>query len=270
MATIDTRFADIGWMDRLAGGDTPLHRLDPRAKLLATLAFILATLSFDKYEIAGLLPFAIYPVVLMAVGGVPAAFVLRRLLVVAPFAVFIGMFNPLLDRRVVASVGAWELTGGWLSFLSILVRFALTVGATLVLVAVTGIQNVCRGLGALGVPAAFTVQVLFLHRYLFVLVDEGARMVRARALRSFGGRGTGLAVHGHMLGSLLLRTLDRAERIHLAMRCRGFDGLVRTARTLRFTPADAAFVAGWIAAFAVLRVWNLPQLLDGWIFNTIP
>jgi cobalt/nickel transport system permease protein len=264
---IESKFADIGWMDALSGRDTPLRRFDPRAKLLATLAFILAVLSFGKYEVSDLLPFFLYPIVLMALGDVPMAFVLRRLIVVAPFAIFIGMFNPLLDRHVVATVGPWAITGGWLSFVSIMLRFALTVGSTLVLVAGTGIHDVCRGLGALGVPAAFTVQVLFLHRYLFVLVDDGMRMARARALRAVGPRGMGMRVYGHMLGSLLLRTMDRAERIHLAMTCRGFDGQVRTVTRLRFRPGDIFFLLGWLAAFWVLRHAGIPRLLGRWVFG---
>ena len=39
MAKIDNQFFDIGYMDTLAAGDSPLHRLDPRAKLITTLIF---------------------------------------------------------------------------------------------------------------------------------------------------------------------------------------------------------------------------------------
>jgi cobalt/nickel transport system permease protein len=265
MARIDTGLADIGWMDALAGRDTPLHRLDPRAKLLTTLAYILAVLSFGRYEIAALLPFVIYPVVLMILGEVPAGFVLRKVAIVSPFAIFIGIFNPLFDRHVALTIGPLAVTGGWLSFVSILQRFALTLSTTLVLVAGTGIHSTCRALERLGVPQAFTVQVLVLYRYLFVLMDEGARMVRARALRSFGARGSGLAVYGHMLGSLLLRTLDRAQRIHLAMNCRGFDGRVHTLDERRLRAADIAFLVGWSAAFMLFRLYNVPHLLGALI-----
>ena len=53
---------------------------------------------------------------------------------------------------------------------------------------------------------------------------------RRGALRSFGRRGMGWRVYGQMLGQLLLRTFARAQRIYLAMKCRGFDGQVRVAR----------------------------------------
>jgi len=261
MADIHSKAADIGWLDRLAGRDTPLHRIDPRAKLLTTLAFIAVTLSYGKYQLALLMPLAIYPAALIALGDVPVRFIARKLLIVSPFAVFVGLFNPLLDRQTILTIGPVGISGGWVSFASILMRFALTVSATLALVAGTGIHNVCRGLERLGVPPAFTVQVLMLYRYLFVLVAEGSRMARARALRSVGGRGMGLRVHGAMLGSLLLRTLDRAQRVHAAMCCRGFDGHVRTIEPLRFGAKDAAFLAGWLVAMALLRVFDLSALL---------
>lgn len=261
MAGIDSKAGEIGWMDRLASRDTPLHRIDPRAKLLATLAFIATVLSFGKYEVVSLLPLAAYPLVLMALGDVPAKFVVRKLLIVSPFAVFVGLFNPLLDRHVILTMGPVQIGGGWASYASILARFALTVGATLAMMAGTGIHNTCRALERLGVPFAFTVQVLMLYRYLFVLVEDGTRMARARAVRSVGRRGLGLRVYGAMLGSLLLRTLDRAQRVHAAMCCRGFDGRVRTLESLHLRIGDVLFVAGWLAFFVLLRVFNLAGLL---------
>lgn len=258
---IDSRAAELGWLDRLASRDTPLRRIDPRVKLLTTLAFIVVVLSYGKYQLAPLMPLAVYPAVLIALGDVPLKFIARKLLIVSPFAVFVGLFNPLLDPKTMLTVGPFEISGGWVSFASILLRFVLTVSATLALVAGTGMHNVCRGLARMGVPSVFTVQVLMLYRYLFVLVDEGARMTRARALRSVGGRGMGLRVYGAMLGSLLLRTLDRAQRVHAAMCCRGFDGRVRTIEALRLHARDAAFLAGWIGGLALLRTFDLAGLL---------
>jgi len=199
--------------------------------------------------------------VLMAMGDVPAKFVVRKLLILSPFAVFVGLFNPLFDRHTIILFGSLHIAGGWVSYASILIRFALTVAATLVLVAGTGIHNICRGLERLGVPSVFTVQVLMLYRYLFVLVEDGARMARARAMRSAGRRGMGLRVYGAMLGSLLLRTLDRAGRIHAAMGCRGFDGRVRTLLSLHLRLGDVLFVAGWLTFFVLLRVFDLAAVV---------
>jgi cobalt/nickel transport system permease protein len=261
MAAPDGSILDIGYLDIISSRDTPIHQLDPRAKLLTTLAFIVAVVSFNKYAISGLIPFVIYPVVLVALGDLPLGHLAKKVLLAAPFALFIGIFNPLFDREILIHVGPVGISGGWLSFLSIMIRLALTVSAALVLIATTGLNAVCLALEKLGAPRAFVVQLLLLYRYLFVLGDEATRLARARSLRSFEGRGMGIRVFASLTGQLLLRTLDRARRIHLAMLCRGFSGEVLLMRTLRFTGKDAGYVLGWSGLFVLLRLYDIPQLV---------
>lgn len=258
MAGIQSSLFDLSRFDALSRLDTPIHRLDPRVKVLTTMVFIVAVVSFDKYRVSALLPFVLYPVVLIALGDLPLRYLAGKVCLALPFAFFIGMFNPLLDREVLVRVGPVAIAGGWVSFASILIRFALTVTAALALVATTGIYGLCRALDRLGLPRAFTVQLLFLYRYLFVLVEEASRMHQARSLRSFGTRGTGLRVYASMIGQLLLRTLDRAQRVHTAMLCRGFDGEVRVLRNSSITKKDILFFCGWCSAFAFMRIHDLP------------
>ena len=98
MNNIKNNSYDIGYMDMLADGDSFLHRLNPGAKLITTMAFIITVVSFDKYSVSALTPFFIYPLVLIAAGGLPAGYLLKKILFVSPFAVFIGIFNPIIDR----------------------------------------------------------------------------------------------------------------------------------------------------------------------------
>lgn len=262
MPAIETAFLDIGRLDRMARQASPVHGLDPRSKVLATLAFLVAVVSFPRHEVSALVPFALFPALLLARSGLPASFILEKTLLAAPFALMIGLFNPFLDREILLRVAGVGISGGFLSLASIMLRFALTVTAALVLVGTTGMNGVCLALERLGMPRAFAVQLLFLHRYLFVLGEEAGRMHMARRLRAFGGRGMGLPAYAPLVGHLLLRTLDRAQRVHMAMLCRGFTGEIVTGRTLRFRRPDLAFVLGWGAFFLAARLWNLPLLLE--------
>jgi len=230
MANIESALFDLGYLDTLAARDTIIHRLDPRVKVLIAVLFVLCVVSFDKYVIAAMLPFALFLSLIMGLGGIPALFILKKLILVSPFALLLGMFNPFLDQQTLLYLGPIPVSGGWLSFLSILLRFCLTVGAMLTLIATTGFNGVCMALEKMGMPKILAVQLLLLYRYIFVLMAEGQRMYRARALRSFQSRGVDMKTYGHLIGGLLLRTLDRAQRIHLAMLCRGFDGTIRTRR----------------------------------------
>ena len=269
MSGIENALFDVGRLDRLARQKTAVHRIDPRAKVITAAVFLLCVVSFGKYEVASLLPFAVFPIALAATGRTPFGYVGKRILAVAPFGVMVGIFNPFLDREILVQWGPVGISGGWVSFASILVRLALTIGTALVLIAVTSFDGLCLGLRRLGVPRVFTVQLLLLYRYIFILAEEALRLVRARAMRSFGRRGMGMKVYASLLGHLLLRTLDRAGRIHLAMCCRGFDGEIRSSRQLRFGWNDAAFTAAWCAVFVALRFWNLPQLLGEFVTELV-
>jgi cobalt/nickel transport system permease protein len=261
MPSIESTFFDIGTMDTISRQDTFIHRMDPRIKVLTTLVFIVCVVSFGKHDISALVPFLVYPLFLVVLGELPVVYLLRKVMIAAPFAILIGIFNPLLDQEVLLQVGRFGISGGWISFFSILLRFTMTVGAALILIATTGYHAVCMALEKMGVPQVFVVQLLFLYRYLFVLVDEASRMVRARSLRSFGAKGLGLRVFGSMAGHLLLRTMDRAQRIHLAMLCRGFDGTIRPFHPLRVRGWEVLFLLGWSTFFVFMRFYNVPRFI---------
>lgn len=263
MAHIGTALLNLGTLDDLAARQSPLHRLDPRAKVLTTLVFVVTVASFGKYQVAALLPLLVFPLGQIAVAGLPLTIFLRRLLWVAPFVLCIAILNPMLDREILLQVGPLPVSGGWLSLTSILLRFVLTIGAALILIATTSFPGVCRALEQLGAPRIFTMQLLLLYRYIFVLIEEGLRLARARALRSFGKKGLEWRVYALMTGQLLLRSLQRAERIHQAMRCRGFDGHLPSLQQGRFGRREILFTLGWCAIFLLLRIWNLPQWMGG-------
>jgi len=240
--TFHTAYSGIGRLDRLSYQDTAVHRLDPRAKVFATMLFVVAVVSFPRYEVLSLFPFFLYPVLMAALGDIPAGFVARKVVAVSPFAVFVGMFNPMFDTSTVAIAPGISVSAGWISFASILVKFALTISAALLLIATTSFPGICRGLRRLGAPALFVSQLLFLYRYLFILLEEAMRVVRARDMRSFGKRGTGGRIFIRIIGSLFLRTVERAERIYGAMLARGFRGEVPSIRREALRATDGLFV----------------------------
>jgi cobalt/nickel transport system permease protein len=248
---------EIGRMDELGRMDTPVHRVDARAKAVVTLVFIAVVMSFPRHEVSALTPFLLFPVALVALGRIPARHILKKILIAAPFALVVGIFNPFMDRQPFAAIGPFTITGGWVSFVSIMLRFVLTVGAALALVACTGMNRLGAGLGRLGVPRVFVVQLLFLYRYLFVVADEGGKMFRSVELRSEKARPLRLRVYGSLIGNLLLRSMDRAERVYRAMVARGFDGEIRVMRQSSFRCTDWGFVCGWLALFIAARLWNL-------------
>ena len=269
MNNIGRNSFDIGYLDTLATGDGPLRRLDPRAKLITTLIFIIMVVSFDSYTISALMPFLIYPVLLISVGNLPAGYLLKKVLVISPFAILVGIFNPWIDRGILFHIGSIGISGGWISFSSILLRFVLTATAALILISLTGFNAVCESLLKLGVPKPFVVQLLFFYRYIFVLTDEAERMVRARSLRAFNSRAMSYKTFIPLIGHLLLRTLDRAERVYRAMRSRGFNGHFHIIRSMKISYKEIIFVLGWVLVFMLFRFINIPVVLGNLITGVI-
>jgi cobalt/nickel transport system permease protein len=261
MGSIESSFFDIGRLDALSSEQTVIHRIDARVKVLTTIYFIVVVISFGKYDPAGLVPLIVYPMAVMTIGNIPFPYIAKKLLIASPFVLSVALFNPLMDRSPAIDTGIFVVSGGLLSFTSIMAKYVLTVSAALALIACTGVDAICSALARMGVPRAFTVQLLFLYRYIFVLGQEAVRISRARALRSFGSKGLGMNTYASMIGHLLLRTMDRAQRIHLAMLCRGFGGEIHYAPPSRIRLCDLLYLAGWSALFTLLRLYSLPAWL---------
>ena len=266
---LDTVFYDLGRLDLLAEKDTIIHRLDPRVKVVTTLCFIIYVVSFGKYEIGRLLPFFLFPAFLIGMANIPFGYLMRKLLIVSPFIVFIGIFNPFFDRNILMQIGPLHISGGWVSLISILLRFILTVGATLLLIATTGFPAICVALERLGAPRIFSVQLLMLYRYLFVLIEESIRMIRAYTLRSFTRKKMRFRIFKQLLGNLLLHTLDRAQRIHMAMLARAFTGEIKIVRQYHFGWAEILYLFGLILFFTLIRFVDITVLVGNFLMEIV-
>jgi cobalt/nickel transport system permease protein len=122
----------------------------------------------------------------------------------------------------------------------------------------------------MGAPALFISQLLFLYRYLFVLVEETMRIVRARDLRSFGKRGREATVAVRIIGSLFLRTMERAERIYRGMLSRGFRGDIPVLRRQGVRAGDLLFLAAVILSLAALRLLPLTVMTGRFVQELLP
>lgn len=257
---------EIGELERLAAGDSPLHRHDARAKLLVALLALLVVASAPRYHVVELLPCFLLPWVWQMQSGIPFRLLAKQMLPALPFILLVAVFNPLFDHTLV-EFGPWQFSAGVLSFFSILLRLVFGIALILLLVAGTGIHPLCAALLRFRTPKILVVQLLLLYRYLFLLVEEVGRVRLAYALRSPDDTRVRLSVAGSLVGSLLLRVLDRAERIHRAMLCRGFTGDVPLRRPLCWQRADTVFLLGWSGWILLCRGLNAPEVLGRFVLG---
>ena len=254
--------------DRYLEGASAVHRLDPRVKVLVALGFILGVAllpdaAWMAYGAAALLIAAATVAARLSPG-----LVVRRSLLGLPFLLAAVTVLFTVPGQALWS-GPWGLAltdAGLMRFGSIVARSLLSIAAAVLLTATTRFPDVLHALRHLRVPAVLVGIIAFMYRYLFVLVEEVQRLLRARAARSArlpgtkggGSLGWRAAVVGHMAGQLLVRSLDRSDRVYQAMQARGYRGELLTLAPHTMRRRDwLALAVGLAAVGAVLAIGRL-------------
>src|SRR5215217_161293 len=249
--------------DRYHDTESFLHRLDPRVKVVVTVAFILSNaLLPDGAWIAFGFSW-LFLLLANTLSNLGIGFTFKRSLVALPFALiaitilFSMPGNPLTSFHVLI----WKFTitdMGLLRFVSILIRSWLSVQMAILLVGTTRFPDLIHALEHLRVPLILTTIIAFLYRYLFVLADEVFRLMRAResraatmpGTRSGGSIAWRAGVAGNMAGQLFLRSYERSDRVYNAMLARGYVGHLETINPHELRRRDYLTVA--LALFVIL------------------
>lgn len=231
-------------MDAWTHLNSPVHRLDARVKLVCALALVVAILAVPVAH-NGLL--AVYGVLLVAAWGasrLPAAWVLGRIAILVPFLVLgtmAAIFVPTAD-----ALALW---------LSIGAKCLLALFVAVLLAGTTTSADLLRAAHALRVPRTLTALSGFALTYVAVLADEAGRMITAMRCRGrLRGIRRRLRVSASMLATLMARTVERADRIALAMVSRGYRGTMPALAQER-VPAGEWAVAGGVVALAGALTW---------------
>lgn len=220
--------------------DSGLSRWDPRWKLAGVTLAGIALLILQSPWTASLGLIGVITLLLWS--GLPVRWWLRRLAGIALFVGFFVIWFPLLDSRD----PAWRMGPVRLSLpgleqaILILAKSLAISGLLLMLWVTTPLDATLKAAHSLGMPGLLIHLVWLTYRYLFLLADEFARIRLAVRMRGFQGsmnRHTYRTI-GHVTGTLLVRSQERAERVSQAMRCRGFDGTFRTLTQFHTQPGD--------------------------------
>ncbi len=208
------------FLDPFSRGSTICHRLPDRLKLIMVLAVIVAAMLVPAayWPVHGCLAAALF--LAMSIAGIPLRYLLVRLL----------FFLPMILGLAIAVPASNGFARGWDVALTVLMRGTLSFMGVLWLVNTTPFDRLLVAMRRLGLPQTLAAILSFMYRYIFVVFDELQRMREARRARSFTRRGFFAAwqSNAQLIGMLLIRSMDRAERVHGAMCARGFDGEIRT------------------------------------------
>lgn len=237
-------------LERYLHQNSMVHQLDPRLKVTVAVLFILATvlLPDGAWFSFGLTWLVIFGLTFWA--KLPYWLICKRSLIIVPFL--------LTAVTILVNVPGPE---GVIRFISIGIRGWLAVQFAILLTTTTTFPDLMHALNHLRVPSILVNIISFMYRYLFVLTDEAARLLRARQARSarLPGRGRHggslfwrAKIAGQMVGQLFSRSLDRSDRVYLAMLSRGFNGRFLTMNPHKMTRLD--WLLGVVALLIILCI----------------
>lgn len=209
-----------------AHGESIIHRLDPRIRLIcATLLTVPTALLLRIDQSAVMLAFGI---VLIGAAQLSPLRVINRLVVVNVFILFLWLFIPFSTPGTdIGTIGPLTVTHEGL-LLSTLVTLKSN-AIILTLVALLGtikVQDLGPAMQSLKVPDKLCHILVFTYRYIFVIHQEYLTMQEAMSARGFCSKTNAhtYRTYAWLVGMLLVKSWDRAERVHGAMICRGFKG----------------------------------------------
>jgi cobalt/nickel transport system permease protein len=250
-------------MDELAMQESPVHKLNATAKLLSTVFYILTVMSFDKYDLSGMIPMLLWPVFMYQMSGINIRTCFYKLRIVLPLVMAVGIFNPLFDREPMLQIGSITISGGVISMLTLMLKGVFCLMASFLLVASTPFDSICAALRRIHVPTTLVTLLLLTYRYVGVMTEELAVMTDAYHLRAPGQKGIHVSAWGSFLGQLLLRSMDRAQELYASMLLRGYHQHFHYAQTKPFRGKDAAYLIISCLLFIILRYCNVAEMIGG-------
>ena len=235
---------------------SPVHRLDPRAKIVGLAGITVVAVSTPLSAWPAFAACAIALAAIAATACIGPRLVWSRVRVILPLVLFAAAFVPFVRGGPAVQVGPVALSEAGLATFA-LVTAKATIGAVgaVLLGATTSFPDVLHGLERLRAPRLLVVIAAFMYRYVFVIADEAGRMRAGLAARAYRPRHLGQAgALGRLVTALFLRSYERGERVYLAMLARGYAGAMPRLGVLAFRRADTVFLVALALTLVPLRV----------------
>jgi cobalt/nickel transport system permease protein len=212
--------------EEFAIGNSCIHRLNPQFRIVAATLF--STLIALSERLPTLITGLVIAILFVCCARLNPRKMFKKLTVIWGFLILLWLIMPL------TMAGPALFKPGPLTFTQpgVMLALQITLKANSILIlfsaliATMSLSVLGHSLEKLGISAKLVLLLLLTYRYIFVIEQEYRKLRRAAAIRSFHP-GTNMhtyKTYAYLIGMLFVRASERAQRVHQAMRCRGFNG----------------------------------------------
>ena len=235
-----------------------IDALDPRMRLICAFVICVLAISLGSFAAKFLAIAAV--LLLLAASGLGLGAAIKRLAHVEGFLLALLILLPFtMPGRSIMDIGPFSVSvEGLHRAVHIVLSVNVAAIAVLALAGTLEPVRMGRALAALGMPDKLVRLLMFVVRYQGLFGGEIRRQVEAMRARGFVpglNRGT-FRAYGHLAGMVLVASIERAERVEEAMRCRGYTGRFPLRRIRALTSIDFVFAATVAACCTALLVWD--------------
>ncbi|MBN1133790.1 MAG: cobalt ECF transporter T component CbiQ [Methanosarcinaceae archaeon] len=243
-------------IDRYASLKSPIHQFDPRAKIISFSILIFFVVFVNELDIAVINLF--FSFILIFISKLPIKFVLNRikwvLLFVLPFLIIMPFTAG--GSELMTIDGIKMTYEGLVLGMLIVLRATSAVMLILTMLATMRFDTTIKALYMLNVPGLLIQMLMFTYRYIFVFLDEFLRMWRAMGSKGFKLKANmyALSMLGNVVGMLIVKSYERADRVYQSMISKGYTGNPKTMVKFNMVAKDYAI------AFLLISIAILPYI----------
>lgn len=241
-------------------GNTFIHRLDPRIKLLT--AFLFSVVISVSSRFFPLFFALIIAFTLLTAARLPKKIVLLRLLFSNLFIFLLWVFIPFtMKGEPLVNMGPLVISReGLLYCLILTIKSNAIIIILITLTATMPVFTMGRAMSSFGVPVKIVNLFIFSYRYIHAILLEYTRLKEAMEIRGFRPK-TNMHTYksyAYLVGMLIIKSHDRAERVHSAMLCRGFQGKFFDLTEFSIKGADFIFIITFIICLMAIILIQCP------------
>ena len=252
-------------------GDTVIHRLDPRTKILVMLAYIVITFCVKSFS--GYLVLAAFIISAVALSKIPPMFVIKGLKTIMIFIVVTGLFNLFLTSgEVIWQWGFLKITREGLTFAAFMVLrlIFLIVGTSLLTLTTSpisltdGMERLLNPLTKIGFPShELSMMMSIALRFIPTLMEETDKIMKAQAARGADFESGSLINRAKamipILVPLFISAFRRADELATAMECRcyGVSEIRTSLHCLKFEKRDLLGALSVVVLTAAVILTNI-------------
>lgn len=268
MNRIEDAIYQVHLMDNKTNNNTFLNQVHPLVKLLITVIYIVLLTSINKYNLTTTLAMSIYLIIVSIIGDLSIKNCIKRLKPVLLLLIVIGIANPILDRVVITYIGIIPITTGMVSMLTLVLKGIFAIISSYFLIVTTGIENICYALKKMHIPNILITVFMLIYRYIIVFLKEVQRIWIAYSLRAPKQRGVNFKVWGSMIGSLMIRSIDKAQIVYESMELRGFSPDTFWVKEQKLDRNSIGYLSFGILLLSIIRFIPIFEMVGNIFINT--